>query len=146
MVHYLTITHTYIYIYIYIHIYIYIYIICIYVYIYVDIIHLYQSQTLTLKKVFVKLKFSPALFEKILSFLCLVFKTENKWILKWQNLFSEKTGWFKKNMYQAVTSGSQLSCLWRQKLKQSISSVSEKLTTLGLIFIENKDWAKVEIG
>ena len=37
-------------------------------------------------------------------------------------------------------------CLWRQKLKQSISSVSGKLTNLGLFFVENKDWRKVEIG
>ena len=46
------------------------------------------SRTLTFKKVFAKLKFSPALFEKLLSFVCLVFKIENKWILKLQNLFS----------------------------------------------------------
>ena len=36
------------------------------------------SRTLTFKKIFVKLKFSPALFEKIPSFVCLVFKMENK--------------------------------------------------------------------
>ena len=41
---------------------------------------------------FAKLKFSPALFEKIPSFVFLVFKNENKRILKLQNLFSEKTG------------------------------------------------------
>ena len=39
-----------------------------------------------------------------------------------------------------------LSCLWRQKLKQSVSSVRGKLTTLGLFLVENKDWAKAEIG
>ena len=33
----------------------------------------------------------------------------------------------------------------RQKLKQSVSSVSGKLTTLELFF-ENKDWTKAEIG
>ena len=43
---------------------------------------------LTFKKMFAKLKFSPALFEKIPSFVCLVFKIENKWILKLQNMFS----------------------------------------------------------
>ena len=37
---------------------------------------------------FAKLKFSPALFEKVPSFVCFVFKIENKWILKLQNLFS----------------------------------------------------------
>ena len=41
---------------------------------------------------FAKLKFSLALFEKIPSFVFLVFKNENKRILKLQNLFSEKTG------------------------------------------------------
>ena len=40
------------------------------------------------KEIFSKLNFSPALFEKIPSFVCLVFKIENKWILKLQNLFS----------------------------------------------------------
>ena len=40
------------------------------------------------KKIFAKLKFFPALFEKIPSFVCLVFKIENKLILKLQNLFS----------------------------------------------------------
>ena len=40
------------------------------------------------KKIFSKLKFSPALFEKKPSFVCLVFKIKNKWILKFQNLFS----------------------------------------------------------
>ena len=38
-----------------------------------------------------------------------------------------------------------LSCLWRQKLKQSILLLSGKLTTLGLFFVENKDWMKAEI-
>ena len=33
-------------------------------------------------KVFAKLKFSPVLFKKIPLFLCLVFKNQNKWILK----------------------------------------------------------------
>ena len=40
------------------------------------------------KKIFAKLKFSPVLFQKIPSFVCLVFKIEDKWILKLQNLFS----------------------------------------------------------
>ena len=40
------------------------------------------------KKIFAKLKFSPTLFEKVPSFVCLVFKIENEWILKLQNLFS----------------------------------------------------------
>ena len=39
-------------------------------------------------KIFAKLKFPPALFEKIPLFVCLVFKIENKVILKLQNLFS----------------------------------------------------------
>ena len=43
---------------------------------------------LLFKKIFAKWKFSPALLEKIPSFVCLVFKIENKWILKLQNLFS----------------------------------------------------------
>ena len=30
--------------------------------------------------------------------------------------------------------------------KQSVLSLSGKLTTLGLFFVENKDWAKAEIG
>ena len=34
------------------------------------------SRTLTFHKVFVKLKFSPDMFEKIPSFICLVFKNE----------------------------------------------------------------------
>ena len=54
-------------------------------------------------KFFVKLKFSLVLFEKIPSFVCLGFKIENKWILKLQNSYSWKTGWFKNKMYQAVT-------------------------------------------
>ena len=33
-----------------------------------------------------------------------------------------------------------------QKLKSSVSSVGGKLTTLGLFFVENKDWTKAEIG
>ena len=33
------------------------------------------------KQIFAKLKFSPALFEKILSFVCLVFKIENKYFI-----------------------------------------------------------------
>ena len=41
-----------------------------------------------LRNFFAKLKFSQALFEKIPSFVCLVFKIENEWILKLQNLFS----------------------------------------------------------
>ena len=45
-------------------------------------------RALTFKKVFAKLKFSPALFEKIPSFVCLVFKIENKVVLKLENLFS----------------------------------------------------------
>ena len=43
---------------------------------------------LTFKKIFTKLKFSPTLLKKIRSSVCLVFKIENKWILKLQNLFS----------------------------------------------------------
>ena len=38
----------------------------------------FLSRTLMFKKIFAKLKFSPALFEKIPSFVRLVFKTENK--------------------------------------------------------------------
>ena len=53
---------------------------------------LFESRIITFKKMFAKLKFSPALFEKIPSFVFLVFKNENKRILKLQNLFSEKTG------------------------------------------------------
>ena len=49
---------------------------------------LLQSRTLTLKNIFAKLKFSSALFKKMQLFVCLVFKIENKWILKLQNLFS----------------------------------------------------------
>ena len=41
-----------------------------------------------LRKFFAKLKCSPALLEKMQSFVCLVFKIENKWILKSQILFS----------------------------------------------------------
>ena len=37
---------------------------------------------------FAKLKFSPDLFENIPSFVYLVFKIENKWILKVQDFFS----------------------------------------------------------
>ena len=37
-----------------------------------------KSRALPCKKIFAKLKFSPALFEKIRSFVCLVFKIENK--------------------------------------------------------------------
>ena len=44
------------------------------------------------KKIFAKLKFSPAMFEKMPSFVCLVFKIKNKRILKLQNLFSQKAG------------------------------------------------------
>ena len=42
-----------------------------------------ESRTLTFQKIFAKLKFSPVLFEKIPLFVCLAFKNENKWILKW---------------------------------------------------------------
>ena len=41
---------------------------------------------------------------------------------------------------------SHFSCLWRQKLKQSILSVSGKLATLGLLFVEHKDQTKTKIG
>ena len=125
----------------------------------------------------------------MLSFVCLEFKIESKWIWIFQNLFSLKTGRFKNKLYQAVTYRindysnmltqniisvnnlqnsvqvlanelkryittswslweleKPLSCLWRQKLKQSVSSVRGKLTTLGLFFVENKDWVKAEIG
>ena len=37
-----------------------------------------KVRTLTFKKIFAKLKFSPALHEKIPSFVYLVFKIENK--------------------------------------------------------------------
>ena len=39
---------------------------------------LFYSRTLTFKKIFAKLKFSSAFFGKIPSFVCLVFKIENK--------------------------------------------------------------------
>ena len=42
-----------------------------------------SSQALTFQKIFAKLK-----FEKIPSFVCLGYKSENKWILKVQILFS----------------------------------------------------------
>ena len=61
----------------------------------------FKSGTLTFKKSFAKLKFYPALLKKIPSFVCLVFKIENKWILKLQNLCSLKIGWFKNELYQA---------------------------------------------
>ena len=32
-----------------------------------------------------------------------------------------------------------------QKLKQSVSLLSDKLKTLALFFVENKDWTKAEI-
>ena len=47
-----------------------------------------QSRTLTYKKVFAEWKFFPAFFENIPSFVCLVLKIENEWILKLQNFFS----------------------------------------------------------
>lgn len=37
-----------------------------------------RSRTLMFQKIFAKLKLSPALLRKIPSFLCLVFKNENK--------------------------------------------------------------------
>ena len=37
-----------------------------------------RSRTLMFQKIFAKLELSPALLRKIPSFLCLVFKTENK--------------------------------------------------------------------
>ena len=40
------------------------------------------KSALTFKKIFAKLKFSPALFEKIPSFVCLVFKSDDKRIWK----------------------------------------------------------------
>ena len=40
------------------------------------------------KKIFAKLKLPAALFEKIPSSVSLLCKSENKWILKLQNLFS----------------------------------------------------------
>ena len=52
------------------------------------LIWIFYSRTITFKKIFAKLKFSPALFEEIPSFVCLVFKIENKWTLKLQNLLS----------------------------------------------------------
>ena len=53
-----------------------------------------SSQALTFQnifaqiKIFAKLKFSTVIFEKIPSFVCLGYKSENKWILKVQILFS----------------------------------------------------------
>ena len=47
-----------------------------------------SSQPLTFQKIFAKLKFSTVIFEKIPSFVCLGYKSENKWILKVQILFS----------------------------------------------------------
>ena len=52
---------------------------------------------------FFQIKLSKKLYEKIPSFVCFLSKIENKWILKLQNLFSSKTGWFKNELYQAVT-------------------------------------------
>ena len=65
----------------------------------------FESQTLsrTFQKIFSKWKFSPVMFEKIPSFVCLVFKIENKWISKFQILFSWKAGWFENKLYQPVT-------------------------------------------
>ena len=60
------------------------------------------SRTLTFQKIFVELKFSPALLEKIPSIVCLVFKIENEWILKLQILFPRKTGWFKIRLWRFV--------------------------------------------
>ena len=40
--------------------------------------YMFHSWTLTFKKIFTKSKFSPVLFEKNPSFVCLVFKIENK--------------------------------------------------------------------
>ena len=37
-----------------------------------------KSWNLTFKKIFAKLKFSPDLLKKVSSFVCLVFKIENK--------------------------------------------------------------------
>ena len=63
----------------------------------------YESWTLMFQKSFAILKFYPVLFEKIPSFVCLVFKNENKWILKLKIWFSLKTDWSKSKLYQAVT-------------------------------------------
>ena len=52
---------------------------------------------LTFKKIFAKLKFSTALFEKIPSFVCLVFKIENKWILNCKICFLKKQAGLKIN-------------------------------------------------
>ena len=43
-----------------------------------------KTRTLTFKKFFASLKLAPALFENISSFVCLVFKVENKSILRFQ--------------------------------------------------------------
>ena len=51
-----------------------------------------ESRTLAFKQIFAKLKFSPAKLKKTPSFVCLVFKIKNEWVLKLQNLFSQKTG------------------------------------------------------
>ena len=54
-----------------------------------------KGRALTFKKIFAKFKFSPTLFEKIPSFVCLVFKIENKWVLKLH--FLEKQADLKTN-------------------------------------------------
>ena len=71
--------------------------------------------TLTFQKIFAKLQFFPSLFERMPSLVCLVFKIENKWILKLYILFSWKTGWFKKKLYQAVTFRIMITYMLTQK-------------------------------
>ena len=41
---------------------------------------------------------------------------------------------------------SHLFVLFVTSKTQSVSSVSDKLTTLGFFFVQNKDWTKAEIG
>ena len=50
------------------------------------------------KKIFAKLKFSSALFEKIQLFVCLLLKTENKRILKLKIYFLEEQADLKTNV------------------------------------------------
>ena len=45
-----------------------------------------------------------------------------------------------------LKNGNAISPACDAKNSNSISSISGKLTTLGLIFVESKDWTKAEIG
>ena len=44
-----------------------------------------------------------------------------------------------------LKTGKAISPVCDVKNSKSVSSVSGKLATLGLLFVENKDWTKVEI-